>query len=65
MSGQRLLFVLLLVLIIVVLAKPRLFWRELNRLVGKRSRVIRVTSTVIIGYLIYGIYQYYAHFWGQ
>lgn len=59
MSGGRRIIYLLLILLVVVVLRPGTAWREGKRIWGERDRFLRVIVTVLIIYLIYGVYSLY------
>ena len=57
MSSRRLLTTLILVLIILVLARPTAMAQEVRRLWDRREYTIKVLATVITIYFLYGLYK--------
>lgn len=56
---MRTLLLLILLIVIVTLYRPRGVWRELMRVWGQREYVLRVTVVVVGIYLLYGLYNMY------
>jgi succinate dehydrogenase hydrophobic anchor subunit len=52
---RRLLLVLVLVTLVVLL-KPRVVWQEFSRMWAQRETILRLLVTVVGLYLLYGLY---------
>ncbi len=55
MTVRRLLLVLVLVTLVVLL-KPRVVWQEFSRMWAQRETILRLLVTVVGLYLLYGLY---------
>jgi hypothetical protein len=56
---MRTLLLLILLIVIITVYRPRGVWREVMRLWGQRDYVLRVTVVVVGIYLLYGLYNMY------
>ena len=56
---MRTLLLIILVIVIVTVYRPRGVWREMMRLWGQRDYVLRVVVTVMGIYFLYGLYTMY------
>ncbi len=59
----RRILILLMVLLIVVLARPRGVWNESRQLWGQRNRILRVLVVTVVVYFLYGLFQLYRQGW--
>ena len=59
----RRIFVLLLIIAILLLARPRESWQQARHAWGQRERVLRVVTFALIVYLAYGFFQLYRQGW--
>jgi hypothetical protein len=57
--STRTFLVLILVIIIVTLYRPRGVWRELMRVWGRRDYLLKVVVVVLGIYFLYGLYNMY------
>jgi hypothetical protein len=57
--STRTFLVLILILIIVTLYRPRGVWREMMRVWGRRDYVLKVVVVVVGIYFLYGLYNMY------
>lgn len=57
---RRFLFILLLILIVAVLAKPSGTWKELKRIWSQKDWLLQVLAVVISAYFIYGLYRWFS-----
>jgi hypothetical protein len=57
--STRTLLLLILLLVIVTLYRPRGAWRELQRVWGHREYVLKVAVTVLATYFLYGLFSMY------
>ena len=55
----RTFYLILLILILALLARPSAIWGESKRMWQARDRVLRVMVVVIVAYLLYGLYGLY------
>lgn len=56
---MRTLLLIILLIVIVTVYRPRGAWRELMRLWGQREYVLKVIVVVMGIYLLYGLYNMY------
>ena len=59
----RRIFVLLLIIAILLLARPRESWQQARQAWAQRERVLRVVTFALIVYLAYGFFQLYRQGW--
>ena len=57
--STRTFLLLIIILIMLVLYRPRGVWRELMRLWSQRDYVLKVVVAVVGIYLLYGLYSMY------
>ncbi len=56
---MRTLLLIILVVVIATVYRPRGVWRELMRLWGQREYVLKVIVVVMAIYFLYGLYSMY------
>lgn len=57
--STRTFLVLILILVILFVYRPRFVWREFMRMWGQREYILRVIVVVVGIYLLYGLYNMY------
>lgn len=57
--STRTFLILILILVILVVYRPRGVWREMMRMWGQREYILKVTVVVVGIYLLYGLYSMY------
>jgi hypothetical protein len=57
--NARTLLLLIVVLLLVTLYRPRGAWREFKRLWGQREYIVKVIATVVGIYFLYGLFTMY------
>jgi hypothetical protein len=55
----RKLIVVLFILLLVIMLRPKGVWGEAKRSWEERNRILRVLVVIIAVYLIYGVYKMY------
>lgn len=56
---MRTLLLIVLLIVVVTVYRPRGVWREAMRIWGQRDYVLRVVVVVVCIYLLYGLYNMY------
>jgi len=62
MNLRRLVTFIIIILLIAIF-RPSGFWRELKRIWDQRELITRVLTTLILLYLVYGLYELYTQGW--
>jgi hypothetical protein len=58
MKGLRI-FLLLLIIVVLVLSRPRAVWAQVQQLRARGNYVLGVLVSAVIFYLLYGLYTMY------
>ena len=56
MRARGLLFIVVLILVVALIAKPTGLWNEFQRAWSRREWTLRILATIAVLYFLYGVY---------
>jgi hypothetical protein len=59
----RTLFLLIVLIVLIWLFKPKNAWGEVRRMWAQRELMLRTLVVIIVVYLLYGFYELYQRGW--
>ena len=63
LMNLRRLVTFIIIILLIAIFRPSGFWRELKRIWDQRELITRVLTTLILLYLVYGLYELYTQGW--